>query len=244
MIQPAEIVSPPRPRAIPVPGVRPIFTYAIIAVTTLVFIGQLILGDPFTYYGLKINDLIRQGEFWRFVTPIFFHANVLHIFFNMYALYSIGLQIERPLGYARFLMIYFFAGIAGVFASFLFTPTPSLGASGAIFGLIGALAVFLYRNRNLFGAAGRNMLYNVIFIIVANLVISVSVPEIDLWGHVGGLATGSVLAWLLTPLWKIEVDPFTGNPAVVDHNPLSRQIPMVFLLLLAACLLTLWVGTR
>ncbi len=244
MNPPAEIASPPRTRSIRLPGVRPVFTYVIIGVTTLVFIGQLILGDSFTYYGLKINDLIRQGEFWRFITPIFFHANILHIFFNMYALYVIGPQIERPLGYARFLMIYFFSGIAGVFASFLFTPTPSLGASGAIFGLIGALAVFLYRHNHLFGVSGRNMLYNVLFIIVINLVISVSVPDIDLWGHVGGLVTGSALAWLLTPLWKIQVDPFTGDPVVEDHNPLSRQIPMVFIVLLAICILVLWVGTR
>jgi membrane associated rhomboid family serine protease len=244
MIQPADIASPSRPRTIPLPGARPICTYAIIAVTTLVFIGQLIFGDSFTFYGLKINDLIRQGEFWRFVTPIFFHANILHIFFNMYALYNIGLQIERPLGYARFLMIYFFSGIAGVFASFLFTATPSLGASGAIFGLIGALAVFLYRHYRLFGVAGRNMLYNVVFIIIINLVISVSVPEIDLWGHVGGLVTGSALAWLLSPLWKIQVDPFTGNPIAVDHNPLSRRILPIFLILLIACILTLWLGVR
>jgi rhomboid protease GluP len=244
MIQPADIASPPRPRAIPLPGARPIYTYVIIAVTTLVFIGQLIFGDSFTFYGLKINDLIRQGEFWRFVTPIFFHANILHIFFNMYALYNIGLQIERPLGYSRFLMIYFFSGIAGVFASFLFTATPSLGASGAIFGLIGALAVFLYRHYRLFGVAGRNMLYNVVFIIIINLVISVSVPEIDLWGHVGGLVTGSALAWLLAPVWKIQVDPFTGNPIAVDHNPLSRRIPLAFLILLIACILTLWLGVR
>jgi len=244
MIQPAEIASPPRPRTIPLPGARPICTYVIIAVTTLVFIGQLIFGDSFTYYGLKINDLIRQGEFWRFVTPIFFHANILHIFFNMYALYNIGLQIDRPLGYAQFLMIYFFSAIAGVFASFLFTATPSLGASGAIFGLIGALAVFLYRNYRLFGVAGRNMLYNVVFIIIINLVISVCVPEIDLWGHVGGLVIGSALAWLLAPVWKIQVDPFTGNPIAVDNNPLSRRIPLVFLILLIAGILILWLGVR
>jgi membrane associated rhomboid family serine protease len=227
-----------------VPGVRPICTYAILALTTLVFLGQVIAGDPFTFYGLKINELIRQGEFWRFVTPLFFHANILHFFFNMYALYNVGPQIERPLGYARFLMIYFFSGAAGVFASFLFTATPSLGASGAIFGLIGALAVFLYRHTHLFGPAGRNMLYNVVFIIAVNLVISVATPGIDLWGHVGGLVTGSALAWFLGPVWKIQTDPYTGYPVAVDHNPFSRRIPLVFLFLLAGGLLALWLAVR
>jgi membrane associated rhomboid family serine protease len=244
MNQPAEIASPPSPHAVPVPGVRPLCTNAIIAVTTLVFLGQVIGGDAFTYYGLKINDLIRQGEYWRFVTPIFFHANILHFFFNMYALYNIGPFIERPLGYSRFLMIYFFSGVTGVFASFLFSSTPSLGASGAIFGLIGALAIYLYRHTRLFGPAGRNMLYNVVFIIIINLIISVSVPNIDLRAHVGGLVTGSVLAWLLAPLWRIENDPFTGYPVVVDNNPLSRRIPLAFVILLAICLVALWLGVR
>jgi rhomboid protease GluP len=244
MIPSAETASPPRPRTIPVPGVRPICTYAILAVTTLVFIGQLILGDPFTYYGLKVNDLILQGEYWRFVTPIFFHANILHFFFNMYALYNIGLQIERPLGYARFLMIYFFSGVVGVLASFLFSTTASLGASGAIFGLIGALAVFLYRHTRLFGPAGRNMLYNVVFIIAANLVISVATPGIDLWAHVGGLVAGTALAWLVAPIWNIQINPYTGYPAAVDTNPLSRQTPWVFLILLMGTLFALWLAVR
>jgi rhomboid protease GluP len=244
MIPPADAVAPPRPRTIPVPGVRPICTYAIIAVTTLVFLGQVVAGDSFTFYGLKINELIRQGEVWRFITPIFFHASILHFFFNMYALYNVGPQIERPLGYARFLMIYFFSGVVGVFASFLFTPTPSLGASGAIFGLIGALAVFLYRHTRLFGPAGRNMLYNVVFIIVVNLVISVSVPEIDLWGHVGGLLTGSALAIVLAPLWKIQSDPYTGQSVIVDQNPFARRIALVFFVLLAGCLAALWLAVR
>jgi membrane associated rhomboid family serine protease len=244
MINPSDTPSPPRPRSVPLPAVRPVCTYGILAVTTLVFLGQLIGADSFTYYGLKINALILQGEVWRFVTPIFFHAGYLHFFFNMYALYNVGPQIERPLGYSRFLMIYFFSGAAGVFASFLFTPTPSLGASGAIFGLIGALAVFLFRNSRLFGLAGRNMLYNVIFIIVINLGISVATPGIDLWGHVGGLVTGSALAWTLAPVWSIQTDPYTGQSVAVDHNPLSRRILLVFLLLLGVSLLALWLVVR
>jgi membrane associated rhomboid family serine protease len=244
MIPSAETASPPRPRGIPIPGVRPVCTYAILAVTTLVFLGQVVLGDPFTYYGLKINQLIQQGEYWRFITPIFFHANILHFFFNMYALYNVGLQIERPLGYARFLMIYFFSGVIGVLASFLFSTSASLGASGAIFGLIGALAVFLYRHTRLFGPAGRNMLYNVVFIIAANLVISVATPGIDLWAHVGGLVTGSALAWLMAPVWNLQTDPYTGYPLAVDRNPVSRRIPLVFLLLLAGTLLALWLAVR
>ncbi|MCJ7612286.1 MAG: rhomboid family intramembrane serine protease, partial [Candidatus Aminicenantes bacterium] len=143
MMNPSDLPSPPRSRAVPVPGVRPVWTYVILAVTTLVFLAQMTLGDSFTYYGLKDNARILQGQYWLLFTPVFFHAGVLHFFFNMYALYNVGRQIERPLGYGLFLMIYAFSGAAGVFASFLFSSSDSLGASGAIFGLIGALAVFL-----------------------------------------------------------------------------------------------------
>ncbi|MGB7537816.1 MAG: rhomboid family intramembrane serine protease [Anaerolineales bacterium] len=243
MIPSPAMPAAPRARAVPVPGAKPVFTYVILAVTCLVYLGQVIFGDAFTFYGLKINQNILAGEYWRLITPIFFHASPLHIFFNMYALYNVGRQIEPPLGYARFLMIYFFSGIAGGFASFLFTPSYSLGASGAIFGLIGALAVFLYRHRRLLGSIGRSMLYNVIFIIVMNLVISFS-PGIDLWGHIGGLTAGAALAWMLGPEWKLEIDPYTGNPYAVDRHPFSRRLPLAFFLILAIYLAALWLLVR
>jgi membrane associated rhomboid family serine protease len=243
MIEPIERPSPPRPRSIPIPGVRPIWTYVILAATTLVFLAQTILGDSFTYYGLKINELILQGEYWRLITPIFFHSGILHFFFNMYALYNIGPQIERSLGHRLFLMIYFFSGLFGVIASFRFSAAPSLGASGAIFGLIGALAVFLFRHSRLFGSVGRSMLYNVLFIIVLNLFIS-TLPSIDIWGHIGGLISGLVLTWVLGPIWIISVDPFTGNPVAIDRNPLSRRLPMAFFGLLLLTFTALWLLIR
>jgi rhomboid protease GluP len=243
MMNPQEVPSIPRPRSVPIPGVRPIFTFVILAITCVVFLGQTAFGNAFTDYGLKVNDLIRQGELWRLVTPIFFHAGIWHIFFNMYALYIIGPQIERPLGYSKFLVIYFFAGVCGVFASFLFSPDNSLGASGAIFGLIGALAVFLYRNSRLFGSVGRNMLSNLLVIIVLNLAISFT-PGIDLWGHLGGLLMGSILAFFLSPTWAVQMDPSTGIPSITDHNPFSGRPTVTILFLTTAFLFALWLGIR
>jgi membrane associated rhomboid family serine protease len=140
-------------------------------------------------------------------------------------------------------MIYFFSGIAGSIASYLFNPSPSLGASGAIFGLIGALAVFLFRHRRLLGPVGRSMLSNVIFIIVLNLAISFS-PQIDLWGHIGGLTAGAALAWLLGPDWKLEIDTYTGNPYAIDRSSFSRRLPLAFFLILAVYLAVLWLMVR
>jgi rhomboid protease GluP len=243
-LSPEHTAPPPRVRAVPIPAVRPFWTYVLMAANILVFLGQTVLGDSFTFYGLKINSYILAGEYWRLVTPMFFHANLLHIFFNMYALYIIGQQIEPQLGYARFLMVYFFSGVAGFYASFLFNPSAaSLGASGAIFGLIGALAIFLYRHRKMLGRMGRAMLSNVLIIIVLNLVLSLT-PGIDLSGHLGGLVSGSVLAWVLVPRWNLVFDPFTGSVSPVDRNPLSRRPGIAFLTLLAVYAAALWLLVR
>jgi membrane associated rhomboid family serine protease len=222
---------PPRPAGIPMPMTKPVFTYVLIGVTCVVYLFQLILGDPFTKLGWKANDLIRQGEYWRLITPIFFHAYPLHILFNMYALYIIGPEVERIMGYARFLLIYFLAGYAGVLTSFAFSPDYSLGASGAIFGLIGALAVFLYRHRQQLGRLGRSMLNNVVFVIILNVLLSFT-PGIDLFGHFGGLLAGSITAWLLSPIWRIETDPYTGSNRLIDSNALSSpwwKLALIFL---------------
>jgi rhomboid protease GluP len=237
-------VPPPRTRAVPIPVVRPFWTYVLLAVNILVFLGQTAFGDSFTYYGLKINSNILAGEYWRFLTPIFFHASLLHIFFNMYALYIVGQQIEPQLGYARFLMIYLFSGVAGFYASFLFNPAAaSLGASGAIFGLIGALAVFLFRHRKMLGRMGRALLSNVVFIIVLNLALSFT-PGIDLSGHLGGLVCGSVLALVLGPSWNLVLDPITGAVSPVDRNPLSQRLGLAFAGILAVFLAALWLLVR
>ncbi|MBN1438302.1 MAG: rhomboid family intramembrane serine protease [Anaerolineales bacterium] len=242
-MHPSGYSAPPPMRPPSVAGVRTVFTYGILAVTILVFVGQWGFGAAFTVYGLKINQLIRQGEYWRFVTPIFFHADPMHLFFNMYALYNIGTQIERLLGRVRFLMIYFFSGIAGVAASFLFNPAPSLGASGAIFGLIGALAVFLYRNTKILGPVGRSMLTNVLVVIGMNLAISFH-PQIDLWGHLGGLLAGAGLTWVLGQRLTLDFDLYTGSPVVVDRNPLSRRLPAAFIILALGFLAALWLLVR
>jgi xanthine/uracil permease len=87
------------------------------------------------------------------------------------------------------------------------------------------------------------MLSNVVFIIAMNLALSFT-PQIDLWGHLGGLAAGLVLAWLLGPHWKLEADPYTGNPSLVDFNPLSRRLPLAFFMILAFFAAVLWMAVR
>jgi rhomboid protease GluP len=151
---------------------------------------------------MKINDYIVQGQFWRLFTPMFLHGSILHLGFNMYARFILGPGLERYYGRWRFLMLYVLAGFAGNVFSFLFTINPSLGSSTAIFGLLGAQGVFLYRNRELFGPAAQRALVNVVVIAAINFVIGLS-PGIDNWGHLGGLIGGTLFAWFGGPVLQV-----------------------------------------
>ena len=122
----------------------------------------------------------------------------------MYALLVIGVGLERYFGHWRYLLLYLLGGFTGNVLSFLFTSGYSVGASTAIFGLIGAEGVFLYQNRQLFGRQFGRAIGNVIFIVVVNLAIDfVPGSGIDYWGHIGGLLGGLIFAWFAGPRWEV-----------------------------------------
>jgi membrane associated rhomboid family serine protease len=202
-------------------------TYTLLGITVFVFFLQVTYGPDFVQLLLKNNAALRAGEDWRFLSPIFLHANEIHILLNMYALFQIGPIVEGTMGRFRFLSIYFLSGIAGVVLSLAFTTADSLGASGAIFGLIGAWGIYLFRHRTLLGAAGRNALSNIILIIVLNIGISF-IPGIDLWAHFGGLITGALIAWLAGPVYQAQVDPTTGVTRIVSTQSIAQARNMVF----------------
>jgi rhomboid protease GluP len=178
------------------------------AVTVIVYVLQLasqILLQFDLPVGLlaKDNDLIRDGQFWRLFTPALLHGGIAHIGFNMYALLSFGTGLERTFGHGRFLLLYVLGAFAGNVMSFLFTDAVSVGASTAIFGLIGAELVFLIQNRKLFAHQFRNAIGNVLFIIFVNLFLGLA-PSIDNWGHIGGLVGGLMFSSFAGPLWEVE----------------------------------------
>jgi rhomboid protease GluP len=213
----------PQPQGFTVrlPIIKPYVTYSIIIACVIVYALQLLsdslLGfDLPAALGMKINQSIINGQYWRLITPVLLHGSLLHIAFNMYAFYSIGPALERYYGHKRFLMLYLTAGIAGNVASFYFSQAASLGASTAIFGLVTAEGIYIYRNRFMFGREAQGMLINVATIVVVNLMLGMS-PGIDNWGHLGGLIGGFAFAWTAGPVFKIG-----GQPPVFDlidqHN--------------------------
>src|SRR4030042_5116842 len=151
-------------------------SHIIIGITAAFFIlqnlSQALLGFdlPFSLFG-KINQLIIKGQFWRLITPVLLHGSFLHIGFNMYALFMIGPMLEKKYGFWPFISLYLVGGLWGNTLSFLLSPNPSLGASTAIFGLIAAQGVYVYKNRLLLGPAARPMLMNIVMVIVVNLML-------------------------------------------------------------------------
>ncbi len=202
------------------PASKPLVTYIILGITTLIFLLQLLTQNtmgvdlPAAYF-TKVKQLILAGQLWRLITPILVHGSIAHIGFNMYALYIFGRNLELQYGHGRFLLLYLLSGFAGNVVSFVMSPNPSLGASTAIFGLLSAQGVFIYRNRKYFGARARPILSNIIFILAINLILGLS-PMIDNWGHLGGLIGGLVFSWTAGPLWKTEAE--LGGFRLVDQQ--------------------------
>jgi len=202
-----EPVPQPQPVRIAMPSLAPTATYIILGFTVLIYLLQMasmaMLGDDLPIMlGARVNELILKGQWWRFLTPVFLHGSVTHIFFNMYALLSLGSFLERQFGHGRFVLLYFLGAFAGNVFSFLLTEGYSVGASTAVFGLVAAEGIFFYQNRKLFGGQAKQAIGNAVFIIAINLFIGLS-PGIDNWGHVGGLIGGAMFAWFAGPSWKV-----------------------------------------
>jgi rhomboid protease GluP len=218
--QPPYETLPPPPTTEPLaarPAYRPLVTYTLIGICVVVYLLQMatqtLLGvDLPAALGVKANNLIEQGQVWRLVTPIFLHGYILHVAFNMYALFNIGPTLEKFYGRWRFLSLFLLSGFAGNVMSFIFSPYQSLGSSTAIFGLLGAEGVLVYQNREIFGNVARRALTQVVIIAAINLVIGLTPgARIDNWGHIGGLLGGTLFAWFGGPLLHKQglFPPFT-----------------------------------
>jgi rhomboid protease GluP len=186
-------------------------TYALLAANIAVSVLMAVVSPgsetaaTLIAFGAKTNELLRSGEWFRLITPIFIHAGLGHLLLNSYALWVVGTQVEKLYGSARFLAIYLLSGVGGVAGSYfgqIFLPkpydAPSVGASGAIFGLFGVLAVFGFRYRHeMPPAIRRAMTAGVLPVIVINLFIGFSIPFIDNSAHIGGLLTGAALTLII-----------------------------------------------
>ncbi|WP_217586711.1 rhomboid family intramembrane serine protease [Lentibacillus saliphilus] len=180
---------------------KPIWTYILLGINIIMFILLSIFGGStdiatLIEFGAKYNPaIIEDDEWWRLISSMFLHIGLLHLLMNMLAIYFLGTAVERIYGSWRFVVIYFLAGIGGSLASFAFTNSISAGASGALFGLFGALLFFGTVYKKIFF---QTMGQNVLLVIVINLVLGFGIAEIDMGAHLGGLVAGFLASALLS----------------------------------------------
>ncbi|KAM2027853.1 hypothetical protein ACFX1T_020086 [Malus domestica] len=199
------------------------WTNVLLALNILVYIAQCATQDEILLWGAKINSLIDKGQLWRLVTSSFLHANIGHLLVNCYSLNSVGPTMEKISGPKRYLALYFASAIASSAMSYGFSEAPAVGASGAVFGLVGSLAVFVMRHRGLVGR-GKEDLQQIAHVIVLNMAIGFFFKGIDNWGHFGGLLGGVATSWLLGPAWKYESPSADGRRIFSDKAPIFYLI--------------------
>ncbi|SHI42041.1 rhomboid family protein [Lutispora thermophila] len=166
--------------------------YIIVSVYSI--IKNINFNEALHIFGAKVNLDIMSGQYWRFITPIFLHASIMHLLVNCYSLYWVGNITEILYGNGKFLIIYLLSGVFGNVVSFMFSPNAGVGASGSIFGLLGALLYFAVEYPRLFrDYFGRN----IIITILINIVYGFSQSGIDNFAHLGGLLGGFLAAGIV-----------------------------------------------
>lgn len=176
---------------------KPVVTYALIIINIIYFLAMYVFGKGSTdvltlvKFGANYAPLVKIGEWYRLFTSVFIHIGLLHLLCNMYSLYVIGSQLESFYGKWKYLLIYLLSGVIGNLFSLLLTDGISAGASGAIFGLFGALLYFGYHYRIYLGTVIKSQ---IIPLIVLNLFIGFTSAGIDNAAHIGGLIAGALVS--------------------------------------------------
>ncbi|HEY8029872.1 MAG TPA: rhomboid family intramembrane serine protease [Gaiellaceae bacterium] len=200
-----KLISPPKVPRSTTRVLAARVTYALIAVNVLVYLVTAVQGAGLNSPGGSLYDkwilygpYVDRGDWWRLVTAMFLHGFVVHIAFNMYALWAIGRPVELFLGHTRYLLLYFVSGLAGSAGALLWSPTtPVVGASGAIFGVLGAMMILEWQVTGRFAGQALTL-------ILLNLVINFAFNglggNISIGGHIGGVV-GGVLCALAFASW-------------------------------------------
>ncbi len=188
-------------------------TYSIISINILYFIIMIIMGvDPINPSAYSIHffggnfgpDILIKGEYWRLLTSNYIHIGFMHLLFNMWCLYAIGIELERMIGSQYFIIVYTLSGICGSLCScFLNYNIIGAGASGSIFGISGALLIIIYY---LDQSSNNDVQYNyspLLFFIIYNTLFGFMVPGIDNAAHIGGLVFGFIFGLLIIKRGKL-----------------------------------------
>jgi len=201
-------------------GTGALVTKILIALNVLVFLANLAQGSSFSQTSGSLFEKgalfirvpfypggLADGEWWRLLTAAFLHGSIIHLGFNMFVLWFIGAPVEQAIGRGRFLALYIVSGLAGSAGALLFDPyAVTVGASGAIFGILGAALVLEWQRNLVLGGQALGL-------IVVNLVLTFAIPNISIGGHLGGLAGGALCMLALSRFGRTHA--IYGRPGLV-----------------------------
>ena len=230
-------------------------TWLLVSVNVVMFLVLTLTGGSdnnvnLYRWGAKFGPAIQSGDWYRLFSPIFLHAGIFHIAANTFALLLFGPRLELEFGRLAYLASYLVSGVCGVSVSYLVSPALSVGASGAIFGLVGVYGVYLLRNRRDFGAAVNPVIVNLAIVLSINIVFGLLAPGIDQGAHMGGLIAGAAMGLVVAPrrVVNIEDDFFIfGAPTVRTYfqkSDMSRTVAASVVGLLIALLIAWWVSSN
>lgn len=201
---------------------------AIIALTVISWVAQQVVGAEYTFRLASIPALIAGGEWWRLFSPVLVHAGALHLGMNMFVLYIYGQNVEQVFGSVRFVTVYVVSALTGSAFSYGFGGLhSSVGASGAVFGVVGALLVYLYNRRSSQFIAQH--LRGILGFLALNTVLGLMIPNIDIMAHLGGLVGGMLIG--------LGFDRAKGGAKATA--PLALQLTVVALVVAGAIFLVM-----
>ena len=177
---------------------------------------QLLTRQKATAAFAKVNENVSNGQYYRLVTSAFLHGGLVHLFVNMYSLHAIGSAVERIFGKTHTYAAFTLSAMSGNITSCKMSKYPAVGASGAIFGLAGAFAVYLYRHKDVLGSGAEEQLNALGTSLMINAVYGATSARVDNWAHFGGLVGGCVYAYLFGPNFKRDTFGRLKNRPIVD----------------------------
>lgn len=180
--------------------------------------------------GAKWNTGITDGEYWRFLTPSLLHGNIIHLFLNFAALQIFGKELESLYGTFRYFILCILSSWGSILASYTFSNELAIGASGIVFGIIGGLIIFFYRQRE--KVTGANLRFKSMYtLVIINIILGFTIPRIDNSAHLGGLATGLLCGYFISPEYQIVKNEIENKLFVEKKKDITRVISGLFLLI-------------
>ena len=232
-----------------IPKHKPILTKLLIVLISTMFIVELFYTAHYGSKGIiilgaKWNEGITQGEYWRFFTCALLHGGIMHLFLNLAGLYIFGQELESIYGPVKFLFICLLTSWGSTLTSYAFSSGTAIGASGIVFGIIGSLIAFYFTQKG--KVTGADYKFKSMYtLIIINLILGFLMPRIDNSAHIGGILSGLLSGYLLSPKYEIVKDDELKKIEVKEESNFSRFfIGIIFLVLLLTWLTKVAIASK